>query len=134
MAVAEERAREGGPVEHTWERLASSKLLAHNRNGPVDDSADGGQCDGNGSDSDIESIASDDMGHAAHSQAAELAMTARNELVNAVVFFLQWKDALVESYPLPNAALLPILTIACSCCGAETFWATTLRPASLPGP
>eukprot|EP00946_MAST-07B_sp_MAST-7B-sp1_P000423 g423.t1 len=112
VALAEERAREGGPVEHTWERLASSKLLAHNRNGPVDDRADRGGGDGDGSDSEVESIASDDMGHASHSQAAELAMTARNELVNAVDFFLQWKDALVESYPLPNAALLPLLTIA----------------------
>ena len=116
LALAEEA---GAPAENTWEALASSRLLAHNRDGAAASrAADGGADSGGGgesetdSDSEVSSVASDDMGHGRHSHAAEVALRARGELVQAVDFFLQWKDALVESYPLPPAALLPILTVA----------------------
>ena len=100
-------------MEHTWDSLANSPLLPQNRS--PNQSPDNLMSKNDGEthlDSDVESVASDDMGHAVHSHAAEAALLAREELVNAVDFFLQWKDALVESYPLPSNALLPILTIA----------------------
>ena len=50
------------------------------------------------------------MGHALHSQAAASALAAREELVEAVDFFIQWKDALIQVHPLPIDALLPLLT------------------------
>jgi len=53
---------------------------------------------------------SDDLGHAAHTEAAAAALLAREELVEAVDFFVQWKDALIQVHPLPNSALLPLLT------------------------
>ncbi len=61
-------------------------------------------------DDDIQSVVSDDLGHGLHSEAAAAALRARDELVDAVDYFVQWKDALIETHPLPNAALLPLLT------------------------
>jgi len=60
--------------------------------------------------SDIDSVTSDDMGHALHSEAAAAALLAREELVDAVDFFVQWKDSLIQVHPLPNSSLLPLLT------------------------
>ena len=59
---------------------------------------------------EVDSVTSDDLGHALHSEAAAAALRAREELVEAVDFFVQWKDALIQVHPLPSSALLPLLT------------------------
>jgi hypothetical protein len=61
-------------------------------------------------DDEVSSVISDDLGHALHSNAASAALLARKELVEAVDFFVEWKDALIQVHPLPNSALLPLLT------------------------
>ena len=61
---------------------------------------------------DLQSVASDDLGHARHAEAARRASRANLRLNAAVDKFLSWKDALVQVYPLPSNVLLPLLIVA----------------------
>ncbi len=81
-------------------------------------------------DCEVESVASDDMGHESNERAALAAMNAREELSVAVDGFLEWKDTLLETYPLPSNTVISLLTYASCFSRCRDILSTSVRTLS----